>query len=198
MLGRPLSRRVSTIFLRSWAHATGRMLLYWHTSLAWYRKKHLYFIRICSQGYNISRQEAMLAPIRLTNAGSCPSRQRDCVATAARSAETKGTAQLPCGSGETQGEASPLHSTPPLRGSGRTSVLVHSGGFAAALVRQEYIQGIVYGDDAFEHTLRIDHRYSQQVILRHDLGNFAWFRIRLYSNQVGLHEFLQGLLRRGY
>src|SRR5260370_40645954 len=34
----------------------------------------------------------MLAPIRLTNAGSCPSRQRDCVATAARSAETKGTA----------------------------------------------------------------------------------------------------------
>ncbi len=32
-----------------------------------------------------------LALIRLTNAGSCPSRQRDCVATAARSAETKGT-----------------------------------------------------------------------------------------------------------
>src|SRR5216683_5801981 len=60
----------------------------------------------------------MLAPIRLTNAGSCPSRQRDCVATAARSAETKGTAQLPCGSGETQGEASPPRSTPPppLRG----------------------------------------------------------------------------------
>ena len=54
---------------------------------------------------------AMLAPICLTNAGSCPSRQRDCVATAARSAETKGTAQLPYGSGETQGEASP-----PLRG----------------------------------------------------------------------------------
>src|SRR5258708_16661466 len=72
----------------------------------------------------------MLAPIRLTNAGSCPSRQRDCVATAARSAETKGTAlflpvlptplrgyccavrqnerQLPCGSGETQGEGMPL------------------------------------------------------------------------------------------
>src|SRR5229473_7530477 len=45
-----------------------------------------------------------LEPIRLANAGSCPSRQRDCVATAARSAETKGTAQLPCGSGETQGE----------------------------------------------------------------------------------------------
>ena len=57
----------------------------------------------------ISRQGAMLAPIRLTNAGSCPSRQRDCVATAARSAETKGTAQLPCGSGETQGEGMPLH-----------------------------------------------------------------------------------------
>ncbi len=76
---------------------------------------------------------AMLAPIRRTNAGSCPSRQRDCVAEPirlanaaaplllrsqarrkayrARSAETKGTAQLPCGSGETQGEASP-----PLRG----------------------------------------------------------------------------------
>src|SRR5258708_6824513 len=73
----------------------------------------------------------MLAPIRLTNAGSCPSRQRDCVATAARSAETKGTAlflpvlptplrgyccavrqnerQLPCGSGEPQGEGMPLH-----------------------------------------------------------------------------------------
>src|SRR5260370_9462249 len=69
---------------------------------------------------------AMLAPIRRTNAGSCPSRQRDCVAEPirlanaaaplllrsqarrkayrARSAETKGTAQLPCGSGETQGE----------------------------------------------------------------------------------------------
>src|SRR5713101_1280141 len=50
---------------------------------------------------------AMLAPIRLTNAGSCPSRQRCFAATAARSAETKGTAQLPCGSGETQGDASP-------------------------------------------------------------------------------------------
>ncbi len=47
-------------------------------------------IRMCS--YNMYRQGAMLAPIRLTNAGSCPSRQRDCVATAARSAETKGTA----------------------------------------------------------------------------------------------------------
>ncbi len=35
-----------------------------------------------------------LALIRLTNAGSCPSRQRDCVATAARSAETKGTTRL--------------------------------------------------------------------------------------------------------
>src|SRR6266481_2269876 len=60
----------------------------------------------------------MLAPIRLTNAGSCPSRQRDCVSTAARAAETKGTAQLRCGSGETQGDASPPHSTPPppLRG----------------------------------------------------------------------------------
>src|SRR6266849_7950410 len=81
-----------------------------------------------------------LALIRLTNAGSCPSRQRDCVAEPirlanaaaplllrsqarrkayrARSAETQGTAQLPCGSGETQGDASPLHSTPPppLRG----------------------------------------------------------------------------------
>src|SRR5260221_3149071 len=123
MLARPLSRRISTIFLRSWAHATGRMLLYWHTSLAWYRKKHLYFIRICSQGYNISRQEAMLAPIRLTNAGSCPSRQRDCVATAARSAETKGTAQLPCGSGETQGEASP----PPVRTSPAPTRLFDDG-----------------------------------------------------------------------
>src|SRR6266852_7310253 len=73
----------------------------------------------------------MLAPIRLTNAGSCPSRQRDCVAEPirlanaaaplllrsqarrkayrARSAETKGTAQLPYGSGETQGEGVSLH-----------------------------------------------------------------------------------------
>jgi len=40
----------------------------------------------------IYRQGAMLAPTRLTNAGSCPSRQRCCAATAARSAETKGTA----------------------------------------------------------------------------------------------------------
>ncbi|HLQ27813.1 MAG TPA: hypothetical protein VK140_01085 [Ktedonobacteraceae bacterium] len=45
----------------------------------------------CSQSYNRYRQGAMLAPIRLTNAA----------------------AQLPCGSGETQGDASPLHSTPP-------------------------------------------------------------------------------------
>jgi hypothetical protein len=53
-------------------------------------------IRRCSQSYNMDRQGAMLAPIRLTNAA----------------------AQLPCGSGETQGDASPLHSTPPppLRG----------------------------------------------------------------------------------
>src|SRR6266446_6227641 len=105
---------------------------------------------------------AMLAPIRLTNAGSCPSRQRDCVAEPirlgnaaaplllrsqarrkayrARSAETKGTAlflpvlptplrgyccavrqnerQLPCGSGETQGDASPppVHTSPAFSG----------------------------------------------------------------------------------
>src|SRR6266851_5549341 len=94
-------------------------------------------IRMCS--YNMYRQGAMLAPIRLTNAGSCPSRQRDCVATAARSAETKGTAlflpvlptplrgyccavrqnerQLPCGSGETQGEASPAALGLPCRAS---------------------------------------------------------------------------------
>src|SRR6266851_4968986 len=159
MLARPLSRRISTIFLRSWAHATGRTLLYWHTSLAWYRNRHLYFIRMCSQSYNISRQGAMQASPPPVRTSPAPTR---------------------------------------FERTGRTLVLVHSGGFAAALVWQEYIQGIVYGDDAFEHTLRIDHRYSQQVILRHDLGNFAWFRIRLYSNQVGLHEFLQGLLGRGY
>jgi hypothetical protein len=78
-------------------------------------------IRICSQSYNIYWQGAMLAPIRLTNAGSCPFDQRGCAATAAQSGRTKGTAQLPCGSGETQGEASPLHSTPPppLRGLSR-------------------------------------------------------------------------------
>src|SRR5216684_1008352 len=99
---------------------------------------------MCS--YNMYRQGAMLAPIRLTNAGSCPSRQRDCVATAARSAETKGTAlflpvlptplrgyccavrqnerQLPCGSGETQGDASPplTHTAPAA-----TRLLYHGG-----------------------------------------------------------------------
>src|SRR5258708_40199514 len=68
---------------------------------------------------------SLLALIRLANAGSCPSRQRDCVAEPirlanaaaplllrsqarrkayrARSAETKGTAQLPYGSGKTKG-----------------------------------------------------------------------------------------------
>ena len=50
-----------------------------------------------------------LALIRLTNAGSCPSRQRCFAATAARPAETKGTSQLPYGSGETKGEGMPLH-----------------------------------------------------------------------------------------
>src|SRR5258708_736670 len=72
---------------------------------------------------DLYRQGAMLAPIRLTNAGSCPSRQRDCVATAARSAETKGTAQLPCGSGETQGDASP----PPVRTSPAPTRLSYEG-----------------------------------------------------------------------
>src|SRR5260370_22436710 len=38
--------------------------------------------------------QSCLALIRPANAGSCPSRQRDCVASASRSAETKGTAQL--------------------------------------------------------------------------------------------------------
>src|SRR5713101_6217292 len=59
------------------------------------------------------RQGAMLAPIRLTNAGSCPSRQRDCVATAARSAETKGTAQLVLRTQVRRKETHPpLHPTP--------------------------------------------------------------------------------------
>jgi len=49
---------------------------------------------ICLYIGSIIPQERPLAPIRLANAGSCPSRQRDCVATAARSAETQGTAQL--------------------------------------------------------------------------------------------------------
>ena len=34
------------------------------------------------------------APIHPANAGSCPSRQRDCVASATHSAETKGTSRL--------------------------------------------------------------------------------------------------------
>ncbi len=55
---------------------------------------------------------AMLAPTRLTNAGSCPSRQRDCVATAARSAETKGTAQLPL-RGQVRRKETHPHSTQP-------------------------------------------------------------------------------------
>src|SRR6266436_1932012 len=91
----------------------------------------------------------MLAPIRLTNAGSCPSRQRDCVAEPirlanaaaplllrsqarrkayrARSAETKGTAQLPLRGQVRRKETHPhptLPPPPPLRGSsitGRTS-----------------------------------------------------------------------------
>src|SRR5260370_829181 len=56
--------------------------------------------------------------VRLSNGGVCPSREGCCAATAAGPAETKGTAQLPYGSGETKGAASPLHTTPlpPLRG----------------------------------------------------------------------------------
>src|SRR5260370_35820037 len=56
----------------------------------------------------------MLAPIRLTNAGSCPSRQRDCVATAVRSAETKGTAQLVLRTPVRRKETHPHHPSPPL------------------------------------------------------------------------------------
>src|SRR5258708_18479024 len=56
----------------------------------------------------------MLAPIRLTNAGSCPSRQRDCVATAARSAETKGTAQLVLRTQVRRKETHPHHPSAPL------------------------------------------------------------------------------------
>ena len=51
----------------------------------------------------------------LTNAGSCPSRQRDLrlLPAAAGQPRTKGTAQLPCGSGETQGEeVMPLRCSP--------------------------------------------------------------------------------------
>src|SRR5258708_30124578 len=76
----------------------------------------------------------MLAPIRLTNAGSCPSRQRDCVAEPirlanaaaplllrsqarrkayrARSAETKGTAQLVLRTQAGRKEEGPHLSTP--------------------------------------------------------------------------------------
>src|SRR5712692_9159506 len=86
-----------------------------------------------------------LALIRLTNAGSCPSRQRDCVAEPirlanaaaplllrsqarrkayrARSAETKGTAQLPLRGQVRRKETHPHHPSaplPPLRGSSLT------------------------------------------------------------------------------
>src|SRR5216684_2409439 len=84
-------------------------------------------VGMCSQGYNYlpARGDAGTNPSHQrwflpVSAGTYPSGQRccaasashsgrtkggrDCVATAARSAETKGTAQLPCGSGETQGE----------------------------------------------------------------------------------------------
>ena len=92
----------------------------------------------------------MLAPIRLGNTGSCPSRQRDCVAEPirlanaaaplllrsqakrkayrARSAETKGTAPLPLRGQPRRKETHPHHPStplPPLRDSsmtGRTSV----------------------------------------------------------------------------
>ncbi len=92
------------------------MLLYWHTSLAWYKQASLFHTNLQSKLQSFAGQ---------------------------------GDASIP--------------TTRPHRpyAAGRKSVLVHSGGFAAALVRQEYIQGIVYGDDAFEHTLCIDHRYSQ-------------------------------------
>jgi hypothetical protein len=56
----------------------------------------------------------MLAPIRLTNAGSCPSRQRDCVATASLSAETKGTAQLVLRTQVRRKEKHPHHPSAPL------------------------------------------------------------------------------------
>src|SRR5713101_6146661 len=82
----------------------------------------------------------MLAPIRLTNAGSCPSRQRDCVAEPirlanaaaplllrsqarrksyrARSAETKGTAQLVLRTQVRRKETHPHHPSAPLPLSG--------------------------------------------------------------------------------
>src|SRR5258708_126336 len=48
-----------------------------------------------------------VSPTRLRR--YCYAVRRDARHTAARSAETKGTAQLPCGSGETQGEGVSLH-----------------------------------------------------------------------------------------
>ena len=48
-----------------------------------------------------------VSPTRLRR--YCCAVRRDARHTAARSAETKGTAQLPCGSGETQGEGVSLH-----------------------------------------------------------------------------------------
>jgi hypothetical protein len=69
--------------------------------------------RICQIGCWLTPGRP-LAPIRLANAGSCPSRQRDCVASAARSAETKGTAQLVLRTQARRKEEGPHLSPPPL------------------------------------------------------------------------------------
>src|SRR5713226_6671137 len=64
---------------------------------------------------------AMLAPIRLTNAGSCPSRQRDCVAEPIRLANA--AAPLLLRSQARRKETHPHHPSaplPPLRGSSLT------------------------------------------------------------------------------
>src|SRR5713226_9754635 len=83
----------------------------------------------------IYQQGAMLAPIRLTNAGSCPSRQRDCVATAARSAETKGTAQLVLRTQVRRKETHPHHPSAPLPLSG-VGIFVGSPGKRGGSVAQ--------------------------------------------------------------
>src|SRR5712692_4993758 len=99
----------------------------------------------------------MLAPIRLTNAGSCPSRQRDCVAEPirlanaaaplllrsqarrkayrARSAETKGTAQLVLRTQVRRKETHPHHPSAPLPLSG-VGIFVGSPGKRGGSVAQ--------------------------------------------------------------
>ncbi len=72
-----------------------------------------FFMRAHGKGQVEGHGGRPLALIRLANAGSCPSRQRDCVATASPSAETKGTAQLVLRTQARRKEQGPPFPTPP-------------------------------------------------------------------------------------